>query len=134
GDVPRLLLYALPVLIPLALSALEGIWPASAPWVTRAPGPAAGRAAWVVALLVALAPFLLLDRYRRIDLRGPRDGPYVLAVCRESWRAARRLERGEAVVLDPEGFRWDPASREAVGGMRWFLREGWGENPHYGTG
>jgi hypothetical protein len=134
GDVPRLLIYALPVLIPLALFALEGIWPAASPWVGRPPSRGRDRVAWAAALVIGAAPFVSLDRYRRIDLRGPRDGPYILALCRESIRAARRLERGESVVLDPAGFVWEPSSRESVSGMRWFLREGWGENAHYGTG
>jgi hypothetical protein len=102
--------------------------------VVAASRPRWAAAAWAAAALAALLPILAVDRYRRLDLRGPRDGPYVLALGRESWRAARRLERGEAVVLDPAGFTWDPASREELGRMRWFLREGWGDHPHYGTG
>ena len=136
ADVPRLLLYALPVLIPLALAALQGIWP-PAQWTPPGAPEAPLRhaaVAWAAVAVVSAAPLLLVDRYRRIDLAGPRDGPYVLALCRESWRAARRLERGDAVVLDPAGFTWDPASRADVGRMRWFLREGWGPHAHYGTG
>ena len=45
--------------------------------------------------------FALVDRYRRIDLQGSRDGPLVLAVCRETWRTAARLAAGDEVVLDP---------------------------------
>jgi hypothetical protein len=136
ADIPRLLLYALPVLIPLGLAALEGIWaPASPPSPsTAARSPRRDAAAWAAVAVAAAAPFLLVDRYRRIDLTGPRDGPYLLAVTREGWRAARRLQRGEEVVLDPAGFAWDPASRADVGGMRWFLRDGWGPHAHYGTG
>jgi hypothetical protein len=134
ADIPRLLIYALPALIPLALAALQGIWAAPAPTAVAPASPRKAAAAWAAVALAALAPVLLLDRYRRLDLGGPRDGPYVLALCRESWRAARRLERGEAVVLDPAGFTWEAASREELGRMRWFLREGWGAHAHYGTG
>ena len=55
----------------------------------------------VLAAAAALAPLAIVDRYRRADLTGPRDGPYVLVVCRETLRTARRLSRGEEVALDP---------------------------------
>ena len=80
-------------------------------------------------------PFLL-DRYRRIDLRGARDGPLVLALGRESLQAAQRLERGRPVVFDTAttGYEWGVSPPEEMGRMRWFLREGWGPRAHYGTG
>ena len=135
SDVPRLLIYVLPVAIPLAVCAVRA--PAS-----RAPRPdwPRGRAfgAWAAALaaVCALAPLAIVDRYRRADLTGPRDGPYVLVVCRETLRTARRLSRGEEVRLDPaeRRFAWGDSHPSEMDRMRWFLREGWGERSHYGTG
>ena len=135
SDIPRLLIYTLPVAIPLAVCALMA--PAS-----RAPRPdwlrrrGVGIAAAGTALVVALAPLLIVDRYRRADLTGPRDGPYVLVVARETLRTARRLSRGEEVTLDPaeRRFAWGDSHPSEMDRMRWFLREGWGERAHYGTG
>jgi hypothetical protein len=135
SDVPRLLIYTLPVVIPLAVCALMA--PAS-----RAPRPdwprrgRVGMVAAVLAVAAALAPLAIVDRYRRADLTGPRDGPYVLVVCRETLRTARRLSRGEEVALDPSArrFAWGDSHPSEMDRMRWFLREGWGERAHYGTG
>jgi hypothetical protein len=87
----------------------------------------------VCACLVFL--LLGLDRYRRVDLRGFRDGPLVLALSRESLRTARRLENGREVEWDPEArrFEWGASNPREMARMRWFLRDGWGERPHYGT-
>ena len=136
ADVTRLLIYALPLLVPLALMALVPVagsveTPATAvtpPWAERA--AAAGAAAIVIGL-----PFLL-DRYRRVDLRGTRDGPLVLALCRESLQASERLERGRPVAFDTAttGYEWGVSPPEEMSRMRWFLREGWGPRAHYGTG
>lgn len=133
-DVPRLLLLALPVLLPLALAA---IWPRPAP-----PSPARPTARWLEAVAAAAAvvlaalPPLALDSYRRVDLRGPRDGRLVLALCRESLAVARRLERGKLVSYDPEDRRFTPGKVDPhlLERMRWFLRDGWGPMPHYATG
>jgi hypothetical protein len=136
-DIPRLLVYALPLLLALALAALDRVWPhrvpAPAPWRHR---PRIALAGAVAAGLVALAPLLLQDRYRRADLRGPRDGRLVLALARESLATADRLERGGAVAYDPETRRFVPRKTvpSLAGRMRWFLRDGWGPKPHYGTG
>ena len=135
SDVPRLLIYALPVAIPLAVCAVRS--PAS-----RAPRPDwprrrnVGLVAGVLAAVVALVPLAIVDRYRRADLTGPRDGPYVLVVCRETLRTARRLSRGEEVALDPSTRRyaWGESHPSEMDRMRWFLRDGWGERAHYGTG
>jgi hypothetical protein len=135
SDVPRLLIYTLPVAIPLAVCAVMA--PAS-----RAPRPEwprrreVGIAAAVLAVVAALLPLAVVDRYRRADLTGPRDGPYVLVVCRETLRTARRLSRGEEVALDPSELRyaWGESHPSEMDRMRWFLREGWGERAHYGTG
>jgi hypothetical protein len=137
ADVPRLLLYALPVLIALGLVALDGVWP----HLEAPPAPAAVSASWraaaaALAVAAALAPFVLVDRYRRVDLRGARDGPYVLGVCRETLRTAFRLDRGQDVSFDAatQSFAWGDSDPGELDRMRWFLRGGWGGLAHYGTG
>jgi len=139
GDnLPRLLLFALPLLLPLALLALDRVWP----HVGAVSPPAATRPATRAAALLALAVTLLfvfvgLDRYRREPLHETRDGLLVRALCRESLGVARRLGRGEAVTLDPErsAFDWRAGGDASdLYRMRWYLREGWGPVPQYGTG
>jgi hypothetical protein len=135
GDVRRLIVHALPVLLPVLLAAAPRAWadvPVATPAVRRGRRPVA---AGLAAAAVAASP-LLLDRYRRADLQGPRDGPYVLAYCRETLRAARRLARAEPVTLDPDRrqFQWGVSDPGRLGQMRWFLREGWGPRAHYSTG
>ena len=137
ADVPRLLLYALPVLIALALVALDRVWPHLLTPAAVAPLSKPLRvAAAILALAAAVAPFVVVDRYRRVDLRGARDGPYVLGLCRESLRTAFRLERGQAVSFDAatQRFAWGESDPGELDRMRWFLREGWGGLAHYGTG
>jgi hypothetical protein len=136
GDIPRLLLYALPAVIPLALLAVDRVIPhVHAPAPTRPQRRGVEPAAAVAAVLLALLACARVDRYRRLDLQGPRDGPFVVALCRESLRTANRLERGETVSYDPQRFRWvwgesDPGR---LGRMRWFLLDGWGPLPQYET-
>jgi len=79
-----------------------------------------------------LAPLLVVDRYRRVDLRR-RDGQLVLALTRGTIRTARRLERGRPVCFPLPELRFSPRAVEAgeMDRMRWFLREGWGDEPHY---
>jgi hypothetical protein len=136
-DIPRLLLYALPAALPLALVAVDrvvphlagprppGRWP---PWLSLA---AAGGL-----LAVLLVTWRGLDPYRRVDLQGPRDGPLALALCRESLRAASRLERGEAVRYDmaDQFFVWGETPLHRFDRVRWFLGAGWGVRPQYGVG
>ena len=135
SDVPRLLLYTAPVAIPLAITAFRPPGPPMAPsaWLRDR---RVGLVAWALAAVCALAPLAIVDRYRRADLTGPRDGPYVLAVAHETGRVARRLARGEEVVLDPaeRRFVWGESHASEMDHMRWFLREGWGQRAHYGTG
>jgi len=132
----RLLLYSVPLLLPLVLAAIDRVWPCLGP--PPAPGPARRQlipAGLAIAALVL--PIVLVDRYRRVDLQSSRDGPLVLALSRETWKMATRLAGGEEVVLDPEAsrFLWaDAADGGAPTRMRWFLREGWGPLPHYDTG
>jgi len=136
-DVPRLLMYALPLLFSLALHAFSSTPPARP--ALAAAGPLRSwlaAAAWGGAAVFAALPLLALDSYRREDLRGRNDGHLVLAFCRQSRAFARRLGRGRLVVYEPEGRRYlrgssDPVHMER---MRWFLREGWGPTPHYGMG
>lgn len=134
ADVHRLLIYAVPLLVALASCVPRWLSPeAVAP---RAPHPAAEIAAFVAAAAVAGAPLLLVDPYRRLDLGGPRDGPYVMGFCRETLRAARRLARGEEVAFDAsrQRFAWGVSDPSELHRLRWFLREGWGERAHYGQG
>jgi hypothetical protein len=133
GDVGRLLIYALPFWIPLALLALS-------PWTREAPPPRLqpGRAVTVLVTVINLLFLtwipLTLDRYHRVDLRGSRDGPLVLGLVRESLRTAGRLERGLATTFTPASHRysWGVSDPGQLGSLRWFLREGWGTLPHYG--
>ena len=131
----RLLLYSVPLLLPLVLAALDRLWPTLGP----PPPPRPARPQIVpaaAAFLVIVLPFVLVDRYRRVDLQSRRDGPLVLALSRETWKMATRLASGDEVVLDPESsrFLWGDADGGAPTRMRWFLREGWGPLPHYDTG
>jgi hypothetical protein len=137
ANTERLLIYALPTLIPLALLALERLLR-----VPRAVLPAQGeppellRGAALVGIALALSlPLLGVDRYRRLPLHERRDGPLLMAFCRESLRTARRLERGEEVLLEPERLRfaWGVSDPGGLFEMRWFLRDGWGPLPHYGV-
>jgi hypothetical protein len=134
GDVRRLLVHALPVLVPVAMAALPRAW--GAPTVAAPAAGGIGRRVALAGALAALAFPFTLDRYRRADLQGARDGPLVLAFCRDTLRTARRLERGEEVTFDPAArqFEWGVTDPGRLHRMRWFLREGWGERPHYGTG
>lgn len=137
ANTERLLLYALPLLIPLALIALERAFRVARA-VAAGPAPASSRTLRVASLVAcgaALAlPLFGVDRYRRLPLHEPRDGPLLMALCQESLRTARRLERGEEVVLDPERLRfaWGISDPGRLAEMRWFLREGWGPLAHYG--
>lgn len=92
-------------------------------------------AALATAAVVAF-PLLALDRYRRVDLRGPRDGPLLLAVSRQSLAFARRLEASRTLAYDVATRRFRPGQDEPryLERMRWFLRDGWGDKPHYATG
>jgi hypothetical protein len=149
-DVPRLLAYAVPFLFPLGLAALatlsRRLEPSAPPEGTDLPrravpwvaSPALGffvAAGALLATVSAIAlPFTLLDPYRRADLRGRTDGPFVLAFCRETLAFARRLAADKPVQYEPAGRRFksgksDPRHMER---MRWFLREGWGDRPEYG--
>lgn len=136
-NVVRLLVYAVPLVLPLALLAVDRVWPHfQAPPAATAPRAVWG---WLAAAAVAACvafPFAALDRYRRLPLHAHRDGPFIATLCRESLKAARRV--------DNEWFMsWDLAERVFIPDrtdprdlqrMRWFLQEGWGADPQYRRG
>jgi hypothetical protein len=133
----RVMLYAAPFLLPLALIALDRVWPHLGEPAPPRPTPRWLDAACVAAsLALVLLPVLALDRYRRAPLYETRDGPLVRATAQETLRTARRLQRGEAVMFDPavQRFAWGAFDAAEFGRMRWFLRGGWGALAHYGTG
>ena len=139
-DVQRLFLYALPLVLPLALLALGRIWPHPGPPPAPAPFGAPNRRTTLLAAValggVLLCPLFFLDRYRRMDLRTSRDGPRVLALTRESLRFANRLEQGRPVFyeLRERRYRRGKDDRRYLERMRWFLLEGFGPMPEYGEG
>jgi hypothetical protein len=136
ANTTRLMIYVLPLLLPMALFAVDLLhraWRPPPPPVTASRRLAAA-ATMGLAACVAV-PFLALDRYRRVPLHERRDGPLVLAVCRESLRTARRLDAGRRVTFDLEvEDAVDPTDALPVRGIRWFLREGWSDEGPYSTG
>jgi hypothetical protein len=139
GDtLQRLLLFTLPFLLPLALIAVDRVWPQPGDAFPGVPVTRGPRLVAAAALAASLAFVVFgLDPYRREPLHETRDGPLVRALCRGSLAVARRLERGEVVLLDPtrHSFEWGGAADPAdLYRMRWYLREGWGAVAHYGTG
>jgi hypothetical protein len=136
-DVPRLLLYALPVVLPLALLALERLrfkQPEPAP--PRPPARDLELASFVAACALALLPLLVVDPYRRIDLGERRSGAYVVGLCRGTLRTASRLEAGDSITWDPEARRFAPGVDHPgqLDRMRWFLWDGWGGEAYFGAG
>ena len=136
-DIPRLLLYALPLVVALALVAWDAAFAhLEPPGLRLVYGTSAAMATGLVGLALGAMPAFALDPYRRADLSGPRDGRLVLTFCRESLAEARRLEQGRQVDYDPERRSFVPRKTypELMGRMRWFLRDGWGSAAPYGTG
>lgn len=128
----RVLIYAVPLLLPLALHAIDALRGRAAPAPEAArSSPRWSRVAGALAAILLVALGLGLDRYRRLDLRGARDGPLLLAFCRESLAAARRLERGRFTTFDPgrDYFVAGQSDARDLGRMRWYLRDGWGPRP-----
>jgi len=120
----------------LALLALDRVAPNLGPALPAAiPGRGLRRAAAVAAAAAALFPLALVDRYQRLDLQGRRDGLYVLGFCRGTLNAAGKLRKGAAVLFKMDERRFAPRGFETsqLERMRWFLREGWGPDAHYGT-
>ncbi len=130
-DIPRLLIYALPIVLPLCLTAMDRIWPSFNPShhrnVVKRKLQSLGVAA--VAGLAAL-PVLLTDPYTRRDLRSRRDGPFVLAFCRETLGAAERLRIGERVSLQPFERRFvNEKDKPYFQKIYWYLEQGWKNSP-----
>jgi len=134
-DVPRLLIYLLPVWLALGLWALHPVLPWREPPPPPRPHPLSEKVAAVATVCLLVSLPLGLDRYRRVDLRGSSDGPLVLALARESYRTAVRLDRGDTVCFDPtrQKYTWGRSDPGELGRMRWFLRDGWGDLAHYGV-
>jgi hypothetical protein len=128
----RLMVYTLPLLLPLALVALDRVLPNVGEPAPPRPLPWPRLALALLALSLAF-PLLALDRYRRIPFPYVRDGPLVLTLCRQTLRTARQVESGKTVEWDVDAMGWDPESRDTakMQQMRWFLRRGWGGSPHY---
>ena len=137
GDnVPRLVLYAAPWLLGLALCAADLVRQQGEPGVVSVMPSRAWRVAGALVLGLSLVFPLTLDRYRREPLHARRDGPFVATFVRESLRTARQLRAGRVVEwdLDRLGYEWGVDDPGRARRMRWFLREGWGFSPHYGYG
>jgi len=134
ADLPRLHVYVLPPLVPFVLRALDRLWPHETPPVPPLVVPrAACVAAFVSALVLALAPVALLDPYRRLDLRADGDADRVLAFLRGTLGASARLAAGE--VIEQTAVR--APSDDAPGTrLRWYARDGWqpGEGVAIATG
>ena len=132
-DIERLLLYALPGVIPLALGVLgrSAVPTSSAPPRAAAPARRYGTI-WALLTAAAMAlPLLIVDRYRRMDLQGARDAPVTLAVLRETLHTAEDLDEGREFVFDPAQGRFsrgleEPFELSQLRRVRWFLRDGWG--------
>lgn len=131
-DVRRLLIYALPFAAALAVR-LDPVAEHPLP-LTLFSNPRFERGAMSLVLASTLSP-LMLDPYSRADLSTSRDGPYVLGFTRETLKTARKLERGETVVLDPEErkFAWGVSPPNELSKLRFFLRDGFGPLAHYGV-
>jgi hypothetical protein len=131
-DIRRLLIYGAPLLIALALRISPRF--SGAPTRSADPQPSTAEPMFVGAALAAALFPLCLDSYRRVDLGGARDGPYVLGFARESLRTAQKLDRGERVVFDPaeRRFAWGVSPPGDLRKLRFFLKEGFGPLAHYG--
>ena len=128
-DVRRLLIYAIPFVAALAAT----LDPENSPARPPVQPAALDGVARVLVIALAMAP-LTLSRYSRIDLTTSRDGPYVLGFTRETLRAARKIDRGETVVLDPteRKFAWGVSPPSDLPKLRFFLKGGFGPLAHYG--
>jgi len=128
-DVLRLLIYAIPFMAGLAVH----LDPDHGPPRELPDAPRFDRVAMVAVLVLLVTPFGL-DRYSRADLSTSRDGPYLLGFTRETLRTARKLDRGETVVLDPQErkFAWGVSPPNELQKLRFFLRSGFGPLAHYG--
>ena len=135
-DVARLLVYALPWILALLALGIGGraqeegaaarpLWP-----------PLAAFAGWICTALVMGGLWLGLDRYRRADFSGSRDGPLILSASRGSLRIARLLEenRGFDYDFETQGLPFYSEEPARLGEIRWFLRDGFGIREEKATG
>jgi hypothetical protein len=131
-DIHRLLLYALPGVIPLALVALDAVAPhVTAPAPSREARPWVSRIALAATAAAMVVPFGIVDRYRRVDLQGMRDATVMLAIFRGSLDTAADLEAGEEFAFDSSAGRYSrgisrPFDLSELRSVRWFLGDGWG--------
>jgi hypothetical protein len=130
-DIDRLLLYALPAVIPLSFAALDGLLPRGEEMETASFPRWTSRACLALTALALVLPLAIVDSYRRIDLQGTRDATVMLAVFRESLETAEKIEDGDAFEFDPGSGRYGQGLTKAYNlsqlrRVRWFLREGWG--------
>jgi hypothetical protein len=132
-DIPRLLLYALPGVLPLALAALDGLLP------RRETAPSIRWPVWIhplgisLAVAACLGPFTVIDSYRRVDLQGTRDATVMLAIFRGSLEAAKAIDDAEPFAFDASSGRYSEAlppryDLSDLRHVRWFLRDGWGDS------
>jgi hypothetical protein len=133
-DMTRLLVYSLPVLLPLGIAALNWVLPSS-PHPTE---PWRRRTSWLgvpLAGALAILPALGVDPYRRADLRGRRDGLEILTFCRDSTEFAAQLAKGETAVLWPRLYAMHAleGGDAAVKRIYWYLRDGWSKEAADGT-
>jgi hypothetical protein len=138
-DIDRLLLYALPAVIPLALVTLDGLVPSDDPPLHIAMPPWGRRLALALTVVAAVIPLWVVDPYRRIDLQGTRDATVMLAVFRETLETAEKLEDGEAFQFDASSGRYAqgltrPFNLSQLRRVRWFLLDGWGPQAPRRTG
>lgn len=120
-DLPRLAVFVLPPLVPMLLQAFDRFRPIAGPPLPAMATPrAVTRASLVAAFAIALSPFVLLDRYRRVDLR-PDDADVVLWTCRATLHVAGRIAAGEDIAQ----LAAPPPGEEVEPRLRWYLREGW---------
>ena len=129
ADVRRLLIYSLPFVAAVAVH----LDPGHSQPRNFGESPLSRRLAGGMVIALGFAP-LALDRYSRIDLSTSRDGPYVLGFVRETLKTARKLDRGETVILDPaeRKFAWGVSPPNELSRLRFFLRDGFGPLAHYG--
>jgi hypothetical protein len=124
ATVARLLIYVIPILLPLAGFVLDRFLSTmEAPTAGPEPRPALNAVCLVAAAFLAAVPLWGMDRYRRVDLnRGAFYGPVVRAVCHKTLKAASRLAAGQSVSY----FGRDLEQPQ----IRWFLRDGFGAYPY----
>ena len=137
ADLPRLSVFAWPALLPIALA---GLGFKRKPEKTLESPPSTLRSRLAVAgLLVSLTLVAMTDPYIRAPFERAPDPIAMVGRLRESLKAARAMDRGEAFVFDArqgrfaspvtEDFNLTEARRQ-----RWFLYRGFGPRAAFGVG